>query len=159
MEMTLEDVKNMKPYWNAQIANFKKNNSREPVFTLLQMAIFLNKREIVEYLLARRNVDINALSKNNQTALMVACQRRVPLDWVEAILKKGGDIGINLTDNNQETALDKCVYNSRVYHLLLSYGAVENKNIMRMKQPLVKPKKYSDSLWLNVCGCGTRCYK
>ncbi|SBS87653.1 conserved Plasmodium protein, unknown function [Plasmodium ovale curtisi] len=89
--MTIEDVKKLKPYWNVQIANFKEN-SNEPVFTLLQMAILLNKKTIVGYLLARRGLDINALSRNNQTALMIACEKKVPLDWIEAILKKGGDL-------------------------------------------------------------------
>ncbi|CRG95627.1 ankyrin-repeat protein, putative [Plasmodium gallinaceum] len=157
-EMTIEDVKKLKPYWNVQIANFKKG-SNEPVFTLLQMAILLNKKIIVGYLLARRGIDINALSRNNQTALMIACEKRVPLDWIEAILKKGGDLGINIKDDYDETALDKCIFNSKAYHLLLKYGAIENKNIMKIKAPLTKTSKYADSLWLNVCGCGTRYYK
>ncbi|EDL47118.1 hypothetical protein PVIIG_02308 [Plasmodium vivax India VII] len=110
--MTIEDVKRLKPYWNVQIANFKESPN-EPVFTLLQMAILLNKKTIVGYLLARRGVDINALSRNNQTALMIACEKKVPLDWIEAILKKGGDLGINIKDDFDETALDKCGYNSK----------------------------------------------
>ncbi|EUT62369.1 hypothetical protein PFAG_06174 [Plasmodium falciparum Santa Lucia] len=74
-EMTIEDAKKLKPYWNVQIANFKKS-SKEPMFTLLQMAILLNKKDIVGYLLARRGLDINALSRNNQTALMIACDKK-----------------------------------------------------------------------------------
>ncbi|SBT46129.1 hypothetical protein POVWA2_052520 [Plasmodium ovale wallikeri] len=128
--MTIEDVKKLKPYWNVQIANFKEN-SNEPVFTLLQMAILLNKKTIVGYLLARRGLDINALSRNNQTALMIACEKKVPLDWIEAILKKGGDLGINIKDDYEETALDKCNTNSKAYHLLLKYGALENVKFIK----------------------------
>eukprot|EP00366_Plasmodium_knowlesi_P003393 XP_002260890.1 hypothetical protein, conserved in Plasmodium species [Plasmodium knowlesi strain H] len=150
-EMTIEDVKKLKPYWNVQIANFKESPN-EPVFTLLQMAILLNKKTIVGYLLARRGLDINALSRNNQTALMIACEKKVPLDWIEAILKKGGDLGINIKDDFDETALDKCVYNSKGAPkirepVVTVYGAIENQS------------KYGESLWLNVCGCGTRYYK
>ncbi|EAA15843.1 hypothetical protein [Plasmodium yoelii yoelii] len=110
--MTIDDVKNLKPYWNVQIANFK-DSINEPVFTLLQMAILLNKKKIVGYLLARKSLDINVLSKHNQTALMIACEKKVPLDWIEAILKKGGDLGINVKDDFNETALDKCTFNSK----------------------------------------------
>ncbi|ANQ10569.1 Ankyrin-repeat protein [Plasmodium coatneyi] len=156
--MTIEDVKRLKPYWNVQIANFK-DSPNEPVFTLLQMAILLNKKTIVGYLLARRGLDINALSRNNQTALMIACEKKVPLDWIEAILKKGGDLGINIKDDFDETALDKCGYNSKAYQLLLKYGAIENKSAIRMKDDMAKQSKYGESLWLNVCGCGTRYYK
>ncbi|EUD65778.1 hypothetical protein C922_03761 [Plasmodium inui San Antonio 1] len=153
--MTIEDVKRLKPYWNVQIANFKEKLEfstkavikgaphkiypiipSEPVFTLLQMAILLNKKTIVGYLLARRGLDINALSRNNQTALMIACEKRVPLDWIEAILKKGGDLGINIIDNFDETALDKCGYNSKAYQLLLKYGAIENVNHLREKHEM-----------------------
>ncbi|SBS97735.1 hypothetical protein POVCU1_040520 [Plasmodium ovale curtisi] len=123
--MTIEDVKKLKPYWNVQIANFKEN-SNEPVFTLLQMAILLNKKTIVGYLLARRGLDINALSRNNQTALMIACEKKVPLDWIEAILKKGGDLGINIKDDYEETALDKCNTNSKELATMLHYAILYN---------------------------------
>lgn len=157
-EMTLDDVKKLKPYWNMPIVNFKKNG-KTPKYTLLQMAIYLNKKLIVGYLLARKDLDINALSKNNQTALMIACEKKVPIDWVEAILERGGDLGINLKDNLNETALDKCNYNSKVYKLLLNYGAVENKDVVKYRGNLLKPSKMSDSIWRSMCGCGTRCYK
>ncbi|CZT99816.1 hypothetical protein C923_05206 [Plasmodium falciparum UGT5.1] len=157
-EMTIEDAKKLKPYWNVQIANFKKS-SKEPMFTLLQMAILLNKKDIVGYLLARRGLDINALSRNNQTALMIACDKKVPLDWIEAILKRGGDLGINIKDDYEQTALDKCNFNSKAYHLLLKYGAIEKKNCVKGKGATTKSSKFGESLWLNVCGCGSRYYK
>ncbi|ETW55333.1 hypothetical protein PFUGPA_02679, partial [Plasmodium falciparum Palo Alto/Uganda] len=37
----------------------------------------------------------------------------VPLDWIEAILKRGGDLGINIKDDYEQTALDKCNFNSK----------------------------------------------
>ncbi|SBS89806.1 conserved Plasmodium protein, unknown function [Plasmodium malariae] len=104
------------------------------------MAIILNKKTIVGYLLARRGLDINALSRNNQTALMIACEKKVPLDWIEAILQKGGDLGINIKDDYEETALDKCDLYSKTYQLLLKYGAIENRNALKMKDNMVKLK-------------------
>ncbi|CAD2093725.1 conserved Plasmodium protein, unknown function [Plasmodium vinckei lentum] len=157
-EMTIDDVKNLKPYWNVQIANFK-DSINEPIFTLLQMAILLNKKKIVGYLLARKGLDINVLSKHNQTALMIACEKKVPLDWIEAILKKGGDLGINVKDDFNETALDKCTFNSKAYQLLLKYGAIESKNAPEEKNNTEKTSKPCDSIWSNICGCGTRYYK
>ncbi|VWU50675.1 ankyrin-repeat protein, putative [Hepatocystis sp. ex Piliocolobus tephrosceles] len=154
-EMTIDDVKKLKPYWNMQIANYKEG-AKEPVYTLLQMAIIMNKKKIVGYLLARRGLDINVLSRNNQTALMIACEKKVPLDWIEAILKKGGDLGINMKDDYNETALDKCIFNSKAYRLLLKYGAIET-NAMRLQETENQQYNGIDSLWLNMCGCGSRC--
>ncbi|ETW59025.1 hypothetical protein PFMC_05073 [Plasmodium falciparum CAMP/Malaysia] len=113
-EMTIEDAKKLKPYWNVQIANFKK------------------RKLLYKY---------------------------VPLDWIEAILKRGGDLGINIKDDYEQTALDKCNFNSKAYHLLLKYGAIEKKNCVKGKGATTKSSKFGESLWLNVCGCGSRYYK
>ena len=52
------------------VALFSSNASK---YTLLQMALMLQKKKVVEYLLPQQDIDLNTKSTDGTTALMIAC--------------------------------------------------------------------------------------
>lgn len=119
---SLSTIKSMKRYWNQPVSDMDDNSSASK-YTLLQMALMLQKKKIVEYLLPQEDLDVNTKATDNTTALMTACDQQVPTDWVQAMLERGASKSINDEDNEGRTALDRCEKGSPTYELLLKYGA------------------------------------
>ncbi|CDJ60714.1 ankyrin repeat-containing protein, putative [Eimeria maxima] len=119
---SLGTVKSMKRYWNQPVSDMdEKSNASK--YTLLQMALMLQKKKVVEYLLPQQDLDLNTKATDGTTALMTACDQQVPLDWVQAMLERGARKSINDEDNDGRTALDRCEKGSKLYDLLIKYGA------------------------------------
>ncbi|CDI75041.1 ankyrin repeat-containing protein, putative [Eimeria praecox] len=91
----LGTVKAMMRYWNQPVSDMD-DNSNASKYTLLQMALMLQKKKVVEYLLPQQNLDLNTKATDGTTALMTACDqqarissylnvplRRVP-GWLQA---------------------------------------------------------------------------
>ncbi|KAL8454922.1 hypothetical protein Emag_001288 [Eimeria magna] len=119
---SLGTVKAMKRYWNQPVSDMD-DNSNASKYTLLQMALMLQKKRVVEYLVPQEDLDLNTKATDGTTALMTACDQQVPLDWIQAMLERGANKSINDEDNEGRSALDRCEKGSPVYELLLKYGA------------------------------------
>lgn len=52
---------------------FSSNASK---YTLLQMALMLQKKKVVEYLLPQQDLDLNTKATDGTTALMTACDQQ-----------------------------------------------------------------------------------
>ncbi|KAL8275793.1 hypothetical protein Esti_000356 [Eimeria stiedai] len=119
---SLGTVKAMKRYWNQPVSDMD-DNSNASKYTLLQMALMLQKKRVVEYLLPQQDLDLNTKATDGTTALMTACDQQVPTDWIQAMLERGANKSINDEDNEGRSALDRCEKGSPVYELLIKYGA------------------------------------
>lgn len=119
---SLGTVKAMKRYWNQPVSDMDDNSSASK-YTLLQMALMLQKKKVVEYLLPQEDLDLNTKATDGTTALMTACDQQVPTDWLQAMLERGASTSINDEDNEGRTALDRCEKGSPPYELLVKYGA------------------------------------
>ncbi|KEP66209.1 UNVERIFIED_CONTAM: ankyrin repeat-containing protein [Hammondia hammondi] len=119
---SIKTIKALKKYWNSPVSDIDDNSS-EAKYTMLQMAILLNKKNIVEYLISQKDLDLTTRATDGTTALMTAVGKNVPVDWIRAMLERGAADNINVEDNEGHTALDRCEKDSEVYKLLVQYGA------------------------------------
>ncbi|PFH37879.1 ankyrin repeat-containing protein [Besnoitia besnoiti] len=119
---SINTIKSLKKYWNSPVSDVDDNSS-EAKYTMLQMAILLNKKKIVEYLIPQKDLDLTTRATDGTTALMTAVEKDVPLDWIRAMLERGADKNINVEDNEGRMAIDRCEKGSAVYDLLVRYGA------------------------------------
>ncbi|KAL8439918.1 hypothetical protein Efla_004843 [Eimeria flavescens] len=177
---SLGTVKAMKRYWNQPVSDMD-DNSNASKYTLLQMALMLQKRKVVEYLLPQEDLDLNTKATDGTTALMTACDQHVPIDWVQAMLERGANKSINDEDKEGRTALDRCEKGSPIYDLLIKYGATPRPEKPTTPPPEPEPEAPSEELeksqrivmqdddvpgldqhpgfWGSMCGCGGRSHK
>ncbi|CBZ52789.1 putative ankyrin repeat-containing protein [Neospora caninum Liverpool] len=118
----IKTIKALKKYWNSPVSDIE-DNSNQAKYTMLQMAILLNKKNLVEYLIPQKDLDLTTRATDGTTALMTAVGKNVPVDWIRAMLERGAADNINVEDNEGKTALDRCEKDSEVYKLLVQYGA------------------------------------
>ncbi|CDI76038.1 ankyrin repeat-containing protein, putative [Eimeria acervulina] len=172
----LGTVKAMKRYWNQPVSDMDENSNASK-YTLLQMALMLQKKKVVEYLLPQQDIDLNTKSTDGTTALMIACDLQarigspinVPIDWVQAMLERGA-----------------------MYNLLLKYGATPRPEKPPTPPPEPEPEPATSAkesvetnetgtkstipeiivmnddapgldqhpgFWGSMCGCGGRSHK
>ncbi|CDJ42606.1 ankyrin repeat-containing protein, putative [Eimeria tenella] len=72
---SLGTVKAMKRYWNQPVSDMN-DDSNASKYTLLQMALMLQKKKVVEYLLPQQDLDLNTKATDGTTALMTACDQQ-----------------------------------------------------------------------------------
>ncbi|PHJ20624.1 ankyrin repeat-containing protein, partial [Cystoisospora suis] len=118
----INTIKALKKYWNSPVSDIDDSSS-EAKYTMLQMAILLNKKKIVEYMIPQKDLDLTTRATDGTTALMTAVEKEVPLDWIRAMLERGAAKNINVEDNEGRTALDRCEKGSEIYDVLVRYGA------------------------------------
>ncbi len=93
------------------------------------IAVKNGKKEILNLLLENQNININAQSKINQTALIWAT--KLGYKNIVALLISRPDINLNLQDYHGDTALTHAIYKSckNITEMLLQAGAdLSNKN-------------------------------
>ncbi|CDJ35956.1 ankyrin repeat-containing protein, putative [Eimeria mitis] len=76
---SLGTVKAMKRYWNQPVSDMD-DNSNASKYTLLQMALMLQKKKVVEYLLPQQDLDLNTKATDGTTALMTACDQQARMN-------------------------------------------------------------------------------
>ncbi|KAL8453143.1 hypothetical protein Emed_001013 [Eimeria media] len=140
---SLGTVKAMKRYWNQPVSDMDENSNASK-YTLLQMALMLQKKRVVEYLLPQEDLDLNTKATDGTTALMTACDQQVPVDWIQAMLERGANKSINDEDNEGRSALDRCEKGSPVYELLLKYGATPRPEKPPTPPPEPEPVEVSE---------------
>ncbi|CDJ47489.1 ankyrin repeat-containing protein, putative [Eimeria brunetti] len=154
----LGTVKALKRYWNQPVSDMD-DESNASKYTLLQMALMLQKKKVVEYLLPQQDLDLNTKATDGTTALMTACDHQastdnsvsiplirvpVPLDWVKAMLEQGASKSINDKDNEGRTALDRCEKGTPLYDLLVKFGATPPPEKPPTPPPETEPATSTD---------------
>eukprot|EP00070_Physeter_catodon_P039099 XP_028345993.1 uncharacterized protein LOC112062922 [Physeter catodon] len=140
----INTIKALKRYWNTPVSDIDDNSS-EAKYTVLQMALLLNKRKIVEYMIPQKDLDLTTRATDGTTALMLAVEKEVPLDWVRAMLERGAAENIDAEDHDGRSALDRCKKGSEMYELLLRYGATPRPPTPPPEPPAEPEKPQEDS--------------
>lgn len=76
-------------------------------YTVLQMAIMMNKKKVVEYLLPQQDLDLNTKATDGTTALMTAVDQGVSKCALWGLrLKTFGDEGLQVDSDESQDAND-----------------------------------------------------
>ncbi|XP_023311285.1 uncharacterized protein LOC108909215 [Anoplophora glabripennis] len=89
-------------------------------FSVLHLAVIKNNVEILEYLLAREDVDVDARCSEGRTPLYLATALG-RIEFVRKLIRAGADV--NVSSYEDEPLLHMSVHYPDICHLLIRYGA------------------------------------
>ena len=145
--------------------------------TLLHLASYNSKREVVEFLLKVNKTSVNAIDNNSETPLMYACLNGGRLDIIETLIQNGANveardssgatllhiasrysnqeitefllriIPVNVTNNNKQSAL---------MYACLDGGRLDNIKTLRRNGAVIKSSDINGWTVLHFASCKSK---